>query len=570
MAGPVHYEVFARKTVQAGWALQTAVESRDQAMHLADDLLADHRAVSVRVTKETLDVDTMEFQSVTLVTKGVPEPPQMKAACDNHLLMVCTTPPDLYTTHARELIGRVLDTWLGRQNVTPFELLHRPDLVEKLEASGVELQHAVQKVAVPESQATGQPVHEIIRHYQRLTDQAAERIVRAGRAEAFADLNSEPIGDVARRLSNNPDRAFLIGGAIARAMNGARGWRAKFEILMDLADTAPEDTAAAALVHVVIEQVAGEILSLREGRADILGPSLDLGGQMAALVRLAVPVEAELLARADARVAAVLPVLEGPALRLGHHMAHGQYRLLAAGLSRRVLRELMGPRRLRPMDPAGEIDVLRAMAMVLTAAAGKFLTLEEAQLAFAERSKALVGADFVEAYAGAATSPLAEAELLVRLCENVTGSAAKRSASRWLAACVTALRFERGVREGEATAGAKLAALADLQARVRSCGLTEKDEADVCEALGRIGDAVEAQGKVTAQICRAPVPLVQKLSLLLRMASGQGCPIGPAAARARAEALRLLKGPDSRAALVADPRALPILKPLMQAAGLAA
>jgi len=570
MAGPVHYEVFARKTPTAGWVLQTALEMREQALQLAEDLLTDKRAVSVRVTKETLDVETMEFRSITVLTKGAPEPPRPKAARDDRSLMVCTAPPDLYTTHAQELIGRVLDTWLDRQRITPFELLHRPDLVEKLEASGIELQHALQKVAVPESQSTGQPVHEIIRHYQRLTDQAIERLVRAGRANMFADLSKVPIADVARKLVDHPDRSFLMGGAVAAAMAQAPSWRRKFEVLMDLADTAPEEASPGALVHVVIEQAAGELFGLRQGRAEILGPELDLGGQMAALVRLALPKEAELLSKADARVAAVLPDLSGPALRLGRHMAHGQYRLLASSLSRRVLRELMGPRRLRPDDPAGEIDVLRAMAMVLTAAAGKFLTLEEAQLAFAERSKALVGADFVEAYASDADTPLAEADLLVRLCENVTGGAAKRSAARWLAACVTALRFERGIRENDASPGSKLAGLADLQTRVRGCGLVEKDEIEICEALGRTGDLVEAHGRVTTQIARAPAPILQKLTLLLRMAAGQGCPTGPASNRARAEALRLLKSGDCRQALRTDAEALQNLRPLMQATGLAA
>ena len=91
--------------------------------------------------------------------------------------------------------------------------------------------------------------------------------------------------------------------------------------------------------------------------------------------------------------------------------------------------------------------------MVLTAAAGKFLTLEEAQLAFSERSKTLVSADFVEAYVGSAATPLEEVNLLVRLCENVTGGAAKRSAARWLSAAVTALRFERSLRESDIGAG---------------------------------------------------------------------------------------------------------------------
>jgi len=570
MAGPVHFEVFVRKTPQAAWALDSALEHRNQALQLADDLLADKQAVSVRVTKETLNVQTMEFQSVTLLTKGAPEPPRRKVGRDDHGPVACATPPDLYTSHARERIGRVLDDWLVRQGVTPFELLHRPDLIEMLDASGMALQHALQKIAVPESQTTGQPVHDVIRRYQRLVDQAIDRVLRTGRNGGFADLSVEPLADVARRVISNPDRAFLLGGAVAQAMAKAQGWRAKFDVLMDLTDTAPEDSEPAALVHVVIEQAASEILSLRRARAEVLGGGLDLGGQLATLVRLAVPKEAQLVARADARVAAVLPVLEGPALRLGRHMANGHYRLLAAGLSRRVLAELMGPRRLRPSDPNGEIDVLRAMAMILTAAAGKFLTLEEAQLAFAERSKTLVAADFVEAYVGSAPTPLAEADLLVRLCENVTGAGAKRSASTWLVACVTALRFERAIIESGLGAGARLMQLAELQSRVRACDLAEEDQNDVCEALSRIGDAVESQGRVSAQIARASAPLTQRLSLLLRMAIGQACPIGPAADRARAEVLKLLKSPETRSSLATDPDALPILKPLMRAAGLAA
>lgn len=570
MAGPVHYEVFARKTPQATWSLQLAAESREQAVQVAEDMLADKRAVSVRVTKETLDVETMEFQSITLLTKGAPEPARPKAARDDKALMVCTAPPDLYAPHARELIGRVLEDWLGRNRITPFELLHRADLVEMLEASGLELQHAIQKVSVPESQATGQPVHDIIRHYQRLVDKACERVLRAGRGQVFPNLEAESVADAARRLSGAGERAFFMGGAVARAMSKVRGWRSKVDVLMDIADAAPQEPEPAALVHVAVEQATSEILALREGLADVLGPSLDLGGQLAALVRMAAPEEVELLSRADASFAATIPDLDGPALRLGRHMAQGQYRLLAGGLSRRVLRELMGPRRLRPTDPAGEIEILRALAMVLTASAGRFLTLEEAQLAFAERSKALVSADFVEAYVGGCPVPLDEVNLLVRLCENVTGGSAKRSAARWLSAAVTALRFERSLRESDVGAGQRLATLAELQTRVRACELTEKDETDIAEALGRIGDAIEADGRVVLQLARARAPVGQRLTLLLRMASGLSCPTGPASERAKAEAMKLLRHADSRTELSSEPQTLAALRPLMQSAGLAA
>src|SRR5690606_22094806 len=138
------------------------------AIETAEDLLRDGQACAVRVTKETLDPDTMEFASVIVLTRGAPEMKHKPKLRDDRVAPGCRGVQDLYTPHARDLLGRVLEDWLTRQGATAFELLHRPDLAERLEASGVELQHAVQKVAVPESQNTGQPVHDLVRHYQKL------------------------------------------------------------------------------------------------------------------------------------------------------------------------------------------------------------------------------------------------------------------------------------------------------------------------------------------------------------------------------------------------------------------
>src|SRR5690606_14872920 len=137
-------------------------------------------------------------------------------------------------------------------------------------------------------------------------------------------------------------------------------------------------------------------------------------------------------------------------------------------LSRMVGRELALPRRLRPNDATGEIEILRTLAMSLTAAAGRLLTLEEVQTAFAGRSRSLVIADFVAAYIKDCETALCEAEHLVRLCENVTGPANKRAAARWLAACLTSMRFETEMRAPGMTPAQKLATLARLQRAVRA------------------------------------------------------------------------------------------------------
>jgi hypothetical protein len=220
----------------------------------------------------------------------------------------------------------------------------------------------------------------------------------------------------------------------------------------------------------------------------------------------------------------------------------------------------------------GEIDILRTLAMTLTVTAGRLLTLEEVQTAFNERSRAIVTADFVAAYVASCETVLCEAESLARLCENVTGLANKRSAARWLSACVGSLRFESEMRAAATgqTAANRLGVLAALQRTVRTCGLSERDEAELITAIGGVGGAVEAESKIVAQLGRAPAPPIQKLSVLLRMAAGETAPVGPAADRAKAEVLKLFRAPEARAALARTPEALAPLKGLMKSAGLAA
>lgn len=571
MSNTVHYEVYIRKTAPSPWSLQMATENRAHAVETAEDILADNRAVAVRVTKETLDSETMEFASVTILTRGAPEVKTKRLVPeDQDAGSRCSAPQDLYAPHARELIGRVLEDWLARQGATAFELLHRPDLVERLEASGVELQHAIQKVAVPESQAVGQSVHELVRHYQKLVEQGVERLIAAGRRNLFPDLAERSVADVAHRLAGASDRGFIMAGAVCHALATHKGARARLEALMDIVDRAPADGPPRALVLVPVEQIICEILGSRLGLAAILGPALDQGASLAAVVRMVAPKEIALLAEADPKLGLLIPPLDGPAARLGQRLQSGEFPILAAALARMVLRELMSPRRLRPSDAVGEIDMLRALATSLTATAGRLLTSEEIQNAFVERSKSLVTADFVAAYVASCETVMCEVERLTRLCENVTGSANKRSATRWLVASLNSLRFEAELRNSGQTAAQGLAALARLQRDVRKAALSASDQDQALAAIGAAGDALEGPARIVHQLVRAPVAPLQKLGALLRMAAGETAPLGPVADRARNEALRLLREPTVRAAIGAAPEAVATFKPLIKAAGLAA
>jgi hypothetical protein len=565
----IHFELFARKSHGSSWTLQLATEERVRAIREAEEMLSEGRAIAVKVTKETLEDDSREYRSVTILTKGEPERAKPKKVRED-LEPLCVAPQDLYTGHARERIGRLLDAWLSRNRATPFELLHRPDLIEKLDASGLELQHAIQKVAIPEAQARGVSVHEIIRTFQRLVQASIDRVLRDARKGNLPRLDAESFAAVAERLVCDPERHYRLGAAVARAIGEAASWREKVNRLLDLADAAPSSPQARALAFHVLEEPLAEVLGSRAGIGELVGEHLDLGSALAAMTRLAAADSVEALVEIEPAVARVMPPLEGAAARLANWLDGPYFVAVRAAIARRVLKELNGPRRLRPGDPEGEIIVLRALAMALTAAAGRVLSLQDVQEAFTERSKMLVRTDFVESYLAADRTPLGEAEALLWLAENVTGAANKRLACRWISAHIGALKFESAIRASPESAAAKLAALADLQRSVIRAGFVVEDAAPISARIGEIGGIVEAQGRLTASLARAGAPLISRLTVLMSFAAGDAAPFGPAADRAKAEVARLMRAPETRAELAKTPEALERVRSLMQTAGLAA
>lgn len=567
--GQVHYELFVRRQPGSGWSLEIATEDRARAVETAEQALADGRVAAVRVTKETLDEETREFRSVTILSKGAPERTKTRKVRDD-TAPLCVSPSDLYTCHARERIGRLLEGWLARNKATPFELLHRPDLVEKLEAAGIDLQHAIQKIAIPEAQARGIGVHELMRSFHTLAERAIERLLKDHRKGVLPNLDKEGFAAAAERLVSEPDRGYLLGAGVAAAIAPARTWGDKVGLLLDLADAAPQEPQARTAALQVLEQPLTEILGSRAGLADLLGPDLDLGGQLAAMTRMAGAASVEALIQIDPKVANIMPVLSAPAARLAGWLSGPAFESGRVAIAQRVLRELVDPRRLKPGDANGEIDLLRGLAMALTAAGDRILTLDDIHGAFSARSKMLVTSDFVEALLGHGMTVDGEVEALIRLAENVTGGANKRQAARYLSANVSALRFETELRRDYDSAASRMAMLAALQKQVLRAGLVVEDAAPIQAKIGEIGGMIEADGKIVAQIARAPAPAVHRLNLLLRIALGEAAPLGPAADRARNEALKLVRNPELREELARSPEAVEKVRGLMQSAGMAA
>lgn len=542
-----------------------ASEDRQQAVTAAEELLAQKHAAAVRVTKEVLDPETGDYTSATILTKGlvddkkrVVRAPSSEAAC--------TSPQDLYTVSAREKIARLLEDWLRRQKVTAFELLHRPDLVQKLDDSGNELQHALQKISVAEAQDSGQDLHELMRRWQALAERSVNRLIQDGKKKLF-DIEGD-FGAVAERLKDHPEKAYVLGGVIAQAIKDDATPAAKLHRLLGFARTALK-TPGHGWTLTVIEAPVVELFAQKTTISDILGEDADLGAILAAITTLAAGPAVEMLSQRDAGVAKLLPPLDGLLGGYGQLIAAGALPHLAMHLPRRLMADLKGPRRLHPEDPKSEIETLRALALCLSST-GSDGQRDDVHEAFTERSRMLVSADFVESLTRTAPAPCDEIETLIWLGENVIGAANKRQAARWLLAALGALKLERVMRDPVRPASQRLAWLAHMQKRVVAAHFPEKDAEDVNARLGHIGGLVENDVHLVANVGRSPLPVMQKLQVLLNIAAGQSAPTGPVSDAARAEVMKLMRNPELRQGLLGNPKALDLLRPMMKAAGLAA
>ena len=566
-AGDVHFEVFVRRYPDSSWALKMATDVRLTALEAANEMIDRGEVAAVRVMRETLDPATGEFHSLTILSRGVPERPR-KVKAPEPTEPLCVSPQDLYTCHARERIGRLFETWLERHEATPFELLHRPDLVEQLEASGVEIAHAVQKIAVPEAHARGASVAEMTKTFKSLGDRAIERLMRDAK-KGLPQVSPDSFAKVAAQLAKDPEGAYRLGCAVATSLAPAQSWSEKVGLLLDLADQAPAEGAARKLALSVIAEPLEEIVGCQKGLDNVVGGGLDLGARLAAMSRLAAADVVDQLVKAEPSVAKMMPELSERAKRLAHWLHDEAFTGVRSAIGQRILRDLSGQRRLRPTDPVSEIDVIRGLAMALTAASGKLLPLDQVQAAFSARSKMLVTRDFVETYLGEDATVQEEAEALIWLTENIIGGANKREAGRWLTSLICSLRFEKESRETHHPA-ARLMEIAKLQRAVARCGLIVEAYKPIQAKLGEIGGLVEADARLIATTLRATVPALSRLTALLKLACGEAGPLGPVADKARAEALKLARQDDTRAELSGAPERVDAIRDLLKHASLAA
>jgi len=520
MAREIHYEIFRRVGAKGGWTLHEVVSSRDVALTMAQELMASEKATGVKVVKETYNDETGDFLTLKIFEEGHNQMKIAPAQEDAPHALPCFKPEDLYSYHARATMSRLLIDYLSRNKITITELIHRADMLEKLEATGTLYQFAIQKVAVAQAATTTTGVQQIIKSLNELTTQAFHRVYRDQRKGLFPNPESHQFADLARSLSGQGNAAYVFNGALARHLREAKGWDEKVLMMITIMENAPTEEEPRKLVLSSIDAILAEVLGGSAALHDLMGPAENLGQALNNLVTLFLGKEPEAEARGKGLAA------------LTHHFAADDLPEARTAVANRVIAEFKSSRRLCPDSLVEELKTLRSIANRIVLGIGKYLSHEDLIAAFTLRSKRLVVQEVVGQFITEA-APDEKIDRILFVEDNIIGAENKRQLSNYVMPVLNSAAFENIFHNAKVPLVQRLQRLAQLQARVRRSGFIDVTRDEISGRIDHMAVQMEARGKLLESIQARPTSAVDKAQTLLKLMVGGMLTEGVLANKAR-------------------------------------
>ena len=507
MGREIHYEVFKRVGAKGGWTMHDVRNDRDSAIAMAQELMAGEKATGVKVVKETYNDDTGDFLTLKIFEDGHNQMKVTPAQEDAPHALPCFKPEDLYSYHARQTMSRLLTDFLSRGKITITELIHRADMLEKLEATGTLYQHAIQKVAVAQAANTTVPAQQIVKSLNELTTQVFNRVYRDQRKGLFPDPAADQFGTLACKLAAQGDGPYIFNGALARHLKDTKGWNDKVLMLITVMESAPKDEAPRKLVLSSVDAILAEILNGSAALHELMGPAENLGEALNQLVSLFLGKMPE-----DGKAGGGLAALT-------HHFAADDLPEARTAVANRVVAEFKSNKRLCPDSMVDELKTLRSMANRIVMGVGKYLSHEDLIAAFTLRSKRLVSNEALGQHIAEASAD-EKIERILFVEDNIIGTENKRQLSSYIMPVLNSAAFENHFQNPKVPLVQRLQKLAQLQSRVRRSGFIDVTREEIAAKMDALALAMEARGKLFESIeARTPNP-VEKAQTLLKLASG--------------------------------------------------
>lgn len=513
----VHFEIFKRQGA-GSWSLVEVREKRDEALSYANDLVA-NGATGVKVIKETLNETTGDYLSLKIFEHGEVKA-KARSKHEDIPSAPCFRPDDLYSYHARKTIAVLIPDFLAHHKVTVTELGHRADLLERLEATGTLLQHAIQRVAVSQAASGENQLAHIIRGLHDLTTQIFHRVYRDAEKGRFAACKPGQFVPLAAKLMDAGDGKYLLNGAVAKYLKDAKSWDDKVAMLIGLIDETREPTPGAQLLLAVIDNLISEILGGPAGLKELIGAKTSHGEALMALVKLFLGREPDVCEGRDGLTA------------LTKEFAADTLPNARVAIAQRIIAEIRSFKRLAPESLEDELRTLRQIANLVVMGIGKYLSHEELIAAFVLRSQRLVTNETLAPYLNG-ESPDVKLDRILFVEENVIGAENKRRLADFITPIVTGPQFEEMYQSSKLPLVQRLQQLAALRDRVMGSNFQENQKAEIADTIDKVAAAVEARNRLFESIDKRNAGPTEKAFTLIKLLASNSLTAPRLAGRAR-------------------------------------
>ena len=271
----VHFEILAESNDR--WTVFSSSPYKDAAIEQARALLAGGSVEAVKVTregglKEGEDVVFHEEKSA----KGKKAPPitPVKEAPE------CQDFADFYSFESRQTIGRLLRKYLDENGLLAIELMHEYGHLKSLLRHDDMLTKAVHNIASVQAKASGGKQHERVDRLYTVVEEIAERARDSDDDDKYMALlkekGLESLIESITREAGDADAGFMIRSALAKYLSDAADWEQKLILLIEQAETGPEDPAMSYLYEIIAEvfdgsQALKEVPGYQRNLGDALG-----------------------------------------------------------------------------------------------------------------------------------------------------------------------------------------------------------------------------------------------------------------------------------------------------------
>jgi hypothetical protein len=422
----------------------------------------------------------------------------------------------------------LLGDYLSRNKLTLTELSHRADALERLEATGTLLQHAVQKIAVTQAASTTTPVQQIVKSLNDLVNRAIQKVYRDARDNCFPATPLSGFNKLAAKLCKEPDGSYVLNGAIALYLRDAKGWDEKVQRLLALTEQA--DGEGRTLLLASVDTILAEVLSGSAALRELIGVQENFGDELAGLVEIFLGTEPRQMDRRGV-------------IALTHHFAADDLPEARTAIAQRLMAEFKSVKRLRPASLIEEFQTLRKIADRLVRGIGKYLSHEDLIAAFTLRSKRLVTNETLNEHLADAVTPEEKLNRLFAVEENIIGAENKRRLAEFIVPIITALAFETYFQNPKVSVLTRLQTLAGLQARALRSGLQDNQKDEIAALFDKTASEVEKRAKLLDSIVANGTSAVDRASKLLKFCTGGYLTEGALASRARELVLTQLAQP---------------------------